>query len=324
MNVSPKPILVFLLAVIPALLWMVIFLRQTRGNRFLIVLTFLAGMVAAKLILIYQGYWNTTANLIFFKIQLVDFRSNIGVIVANTLFATFVTFLGVGVMEEYLKIWVMKLIDSHFFRSINDVILLAIVSALGFAFFENIIYFINHWNNLETGALFAFILFRVTIVTMVHLLCSGIFGYYYGMAYFASPMLQIHDMKKKSHPLLNFLKRTLHIKRSGVYHDEMMIKGLLIAMFLHGIYDFLLSTQFKIAGFPIYTLVMALYFFGGFWFLKSLLNKKEHQLRLGLVGTQVMPKEDFVKLLGQVQVIKERMRAEGQGVHGEGDSLITN
>ena len=67
-------------------------------------------------------------------------------------------------------------------------------------------------------------------------------------------------------------------------------------------------------GIPMYIPVMLLYFFGGFWFLNRLLRKKDHNLKLGLVGTKVMPKEDFAKLLDQVQVTKERMQQKFEPV----------
>jgi len=263
------------------------------------------------LIVTYQGYWDTTVNFIFFKVSLVDFRSNIEALIVNTLVATFVVFLGVGVMEEFLKFWIMRFISHRFFQSIDDVIELAIVSALGFAFFENVLYFINQWGSLSTSGFILFALFRVTIVTMVHVLCSGILGYYYGMAFFASPMLKIQVMKQgKSHPVLDFLKRVLHLKKSHVYHDQMMIIGLVTAMFLHAIYDFVLSLKVTLLGLPLYIPVMLLYFFGGYWYLSHLFEQKDFNLKLGLVGTRVMPKEDFVQLLGQVQEIKAKMKEE--------------
>ena len=311
MSHSLIQIIVFFIAIIPALIWLTIFLRQHHENKWLVLLTFLGGILAAKLIVTYQGYWNTTVNLIFFKVSLVDFRSNIEALIVNSLLQTFVIFLGVGVMEEFLKFWIMRLISSRFFQSIDDVIELAIVSALGFAFFENVLYLISQWGSLSVGGFFAFMLFRVTIVTMVHVLCSGVLGYYYGMAFFASPMLQIQKMKQShQHPILDFLKRVLHLKRSQVYHDHMIVAGLFISMFLHAIYDFVLSLDVKILGLPLYLPVMLLYFFGGYWYLMRLFRQKDFNLKLGLVGTHVMPKEDFVQLLVQVQEIKTRMKAE--------------
>jgi RsiW-degrading membrane proteinase PrsW (M82 family) len=306
-----KQIIVLGFAIVPALIWLWFFLGQSRQNKLLVLLTFIGGMIAAKIILIYQGYWDTTVNLIFFKVSLVDFRTNIETIVVNALFATFVIFLGVGVMEEVAKFIIMRFINKNSFRSIDDVIQLAIASALGFAFFENVLYFANHYSQLSAGGFFGFALFRVTVVTMVHMLCSGVLGYYYGMAFFASPILMIQTMKKKRHPILQFLKTVLHMKRSGVYHDEMLVLGLLLSMFLHALYDFTLSfTEATFAGIPVYLPIMFLYFFGGFAFLRYLLQKKDHNLKLGLVGTTMMPKEDFQKLIAEIQEIKQKMRSD--------------
>lgn len=305
-----KHIIVFLIAIIPAIIWLYLFLRQHHENKWLVGLTFLGGMLAAQLILWYQGYWDETVNFIFFKVELVDFRYNIQSLITHAALSLFVVFLGVGVMEEFAKFWVMKFINHNFFKSIDDVIELAIISALGFAFYENIVYFVSQWGALSVGSFFVFALFRVTIVTMVHVLCSGILGYYYGMAFFASPMLQIQKTKKKTHPVLQFLKKVLHLKRSHVYHDEMIVIGLVSAMFLHAIYDFVLSIDVAILGLPLHVPMMLLYFFGGFWYLSRLLKKKDLNLKVGLVGTSVMPKEDFEKLLDQVQEIKAKMKSD--------------
>ena len=304
-----RHITVFLLAIIPAFIWLYLFLREHHENKWLVLLTFIGGMVAAKLILVYQGYWDTTINFIFFKVEPVDFAENIKMLFSNDpLLALFLSFVGVGVMEEFVKFWIMKFINHNFFKSINDVILLAIISSLGFAFFENILYFVNNWDSLSTGSFFAFVILRVTVVTMVHVLCSGILGYYYGMAFFSSPMLKIQRMKNKRHPILKFLKKVFRIKKSLVYHDEMLVIGLFSAMFLHAIYDFAFSININILGLPLHIPIMLLYFFGGFWYLMHLLKKKDHHLKLRLIGTRVMPKRDFAELLDKVQAIKKKMK----------------
>ena len=311
MGLELKHIIVFIIAVVPAIIWLYIFLRKRHQSKWLVLAVFIGGMIAAKLILIYQGYWDQTINLIFFKINPVDFRANLQTLFGNRpVLALFLSFVGVGVMEEFLKFWMMKMIGQRFFKSIDDVIQLAIVSALGFAFYENIVYFINNWNSLTTGSFFAFAMFRVTIVTMVHVLCSGILGYYFGMAFFASPMLKIQYMKQITHPVLQFFKNLLHLKRSMIYHDEMATIGLLLAMFMHAVYNFILTMNIKFIFIPLHVPVMLLYFFGGFWLLNRLLTRKDLALKLGLVGTEIMPKEDFVKLLNEIQEIKEKMKQE--------------
>jgi len=307
----PKTIIVFTIAVVPAIIWLYLFLGKRRTNKWMIAIVFIGGMVAAKLILIYQGYWDQTVNLIFFKVNPVNFKENLQTMFSSRpLLALFLSFVGVGVIEEYVKFWIMRLIGHSYFKSIDDVIELAIVSALGFAFFENIIYFSQNWGNLSAGNFFVFAMMRVTIVTMVHMLCSGILGYYYGMAFFASPMLKIQYMKKITHPILQFLKRVLHLRRSQVYHDQMFVTGMLLSMVAHGLYDFLLTMQVTFIGIPMVIPIMFIYFFGGFWLLNNLLKKKDLNLKLGLVGTSVMPKEDFVKLLDEIHAIKDKMESE--------------
>ncbi len=306
-----KTLVVFIIAIIPAIIWLYLFLRKHHENKWLVVLTFIGGMLAARLILVYQGYWDQTINLVFFKVEPIDFAENIkNLFINNPILAIFLSFVGVGVIEEYAKFWIMRLVSHRFFKSIDDVIELAIISALGFAFLENIIYFTHNWGQLSTGSFFIFATVRVTVVTMVHVLCSGILGYYYGMAFFASPMLKIQHMKKKRHPVLQFLKRVLHLKKSHVYHDEMFVIGLALAMVIHAFYDFFLTMNIIVLGIPLVVPVMIGYFLGGFWLLNYLLKKKDLNLKLGLVGTSVMPKEDFRKLLDEVQEIKERMQNE--------------
>lgn len=309
---SLKAIIVFLAAAAPAFIWLYLFFKQHRLSKWLVGAVFVAGMISAKIILVYQGYWDETVNLIFFKVSLVDFRSNIEGLIAHTVLATFFVFMGVGAMEEYLKFWCMRFISKNWFQSIDDVIHLAIVSALGFAFLENILYFGANWGKLSVPGFFVFVLMRVTVVSMVHMLCSGILGYYYGMAFFASPMLQIQYTKKKRHPIIQFVKKLFHSRSSDIYYDEMYSIGLVLSMVVHAIYDFFFTIEFKILGIPATVPILFLYLFGGYWFLMRLFRKKDLNLKLGLVGTKVMPKEDFEKLLAEVQEIKEKMAAESQ------------
>jgi len=86
--------------------------------------------------------------------------------------------------------------------------------------------------------------------------------------------------------------------------------GLLLAMFMHAVYNFILTMNIKFIFIPLHVPVMLLYFFGGFWLLNRLLTRKDLALKLGLVGTEIMPKEDFVKLLNEIQEIKEKMKQE--------------
>jgi len=277
-----KYIIIFLLAIIPVAVWMPIFLRGNKVNKWLVFFTFIGGIMAAQLILLYKGYWDNTINLIFIKVDVVDFRSNIESLILNTALAGFVIFLGIGAMEEFFKFWVMKLINKNFFRSIDDVISLAIVSALGFSFYENMVYFNAQWGVLEIKTFTLLVISRVTIVTMVHVLCSGILGYYFGLAHFASPLLKLQHAEKKRHSILIFFKNLLHMSKSHLYHNEMMVIGLVLAMFLHAIYNFVLSSLVNLNPIIVSATILT-YFFGGYFFLMYLLKKKESRLDMGLI-----------------------------------------
>jgi len=283
---DPQYFITFLIAIIPALIWAALFMKKHRENKWLVFLTFLGGIFAAQLILLYKGYWDTSINLIFAKVTLVDFRSNISSMFVSTVLAAFVTFLGIGAMEEFFKFGVMKLINKNFFRSIDDVITLAIVSALGFSFYENMIYFNTQWGAMDMQAFSMLAISRVTIVTMVHMLCSGVLGYFFGHAYFASPILRLEHAQKKRHYVLVFLKNLLHMRKSHLYRNEMITIGLVLAMLLHAIYDFVLSSTINLSPILVTGTVM-LYFFGGYYFLSYLIKRKESKLQLGLLTNEV-------------------------------------
>ncbi len=283
---DPKYFITFILAIIPALIWAALFMKKHKENRWLVFFTFLGGIFAAQLILLYKGYWDSSINLIFAKVTLVDFRSNISSMFVSTVLAAFVTFMGIGAMEEFFKFGVMKLIGKHFFRSIDDVISLAIISALGFSFYENMIYLNGQWGVLSTNGFIMLALTRATIVTMVHVLCSGVLGYYFGLAYFASPVLRLEHAEKKHHPVLVFFKNILHMKKSHLYHNEMITIGLVTAMLLHAVYDFVLSSTINLSPLMISGTILV-YFFGGYYYLSYLIRQQKNKLQLGLLLKEI-------------------------------------
>lgn len=281
-----KYVITFLLALIPAALWLMVFARKHRINPWTTFFTFVGGILAAQLILLYKGYWNESINLIFFKVDLVDFRANISSFFVDAAIGGFVVFLGIAIMEEFSKFIVMKTLNKGQFRSVDDVIALAIVSALGFSFYENMVYFNAQWGVLDTSAYSLLVISRITIVTMVHMLCSGILGYYFGLAHFASSRA-IQEHKKKNRPaFVIFFRDIFRLKKAHLYRDEMMAIGLLLAVGMHAIYNFILSPSTPFNSWVISVLIIA-YFFGGYLFLGYLLKKKEYKLQLGLIRSPI-------------------------------------
>ncbi len=171
-------------------------------------------------------------------------------------------------------------------KSIDDAIEIAIISALGFAFVENVHYFSSKWE-MMSGWMFAFFVFvRVTIVTVVHVLCSGILGYHMGLARFAHPVLQ-DEMRKnrKNHPVLNFLHKILDTPKEKIFKFEQMFIGLFLAISIHALYDFIMEiNSFNLLGsLPLVAIAMPLYLIWGLWYLFRILNKKEDHKEFGNV-----------------------------------------
>ena len=139
------------------------------------------------------------------NIQVLDFFKLASESFSDASMALFVGFIFVGIIEEYLKHYVVKKVDyeDRSFRSIADSIAYAGFAALGFAFIENMSYAfsaaqefgaLRHWDD---GALFGFlatsegwivigiILFRSLLSTCAHIFFSAIYGYHYGIHKFA-------------------------------------------------------------------------------------------------------------------------------------------
>jgi RsiW-degrading membrane proteinase PrsW (M82 family) len=176
-------------------------------------------------------------------------------------------------------------------QSIDDAIEVAIVAALGFAFVENVHYFSGKFGAIPMGSFIFFVIIRVTVVSIVHVLCSGIMGYHAGLATFAHPVLQDEIREGRKLRFIGFMHRLFQLPTESIFRFEQMFLGLLYAIGLHALYDFLMQLKYDFFGIPMFALIMPLYFIGGLWYLFSLLEDKEDHKKFG----RVVVKEEFVK-----------------------------
>ena len=153
------------------------------------------------------------------KIFLVGAISTIPIIFIEIIVDAFVTsfsdnliiysflqaFIVAGFCEETMKLMVIKffIYNNKHFDEIMDGIVYTIVASLGFACLENIMY-------VSEGGLFIALIRSFTAVPL-HAFCSGIMGYYIGKAKF-----------------------------SKTNSKEYILKGLIIAISIHGFYNFVL------------------------------------------------------------------------------------
>ena len=211
---SLKILLCFLLACVPAYIWGYIFYKKQPEPRRWVALTFIAGILSVIPIMLYKFSWEFFPKLNIFLYtdsmdsDLIGFSNWVTIPVGVVL-----AFMFVGVLEEYMKHIVVKTTDQKHLSSIDDAIEFSIIAALGFAFVENMMYFFYIWNYQGFESLFISFIFRSIFSTFAHILFSGIYGYFYGVAHFAKPIWQ-EEIRANRHPILRVMHCILHLKGS--------------------------------------------------------------------------------------------------------------
>lgn len=313
-----------LIGLIPVAIWCRLFLGYHRERISIVLLAFFAGTLSTVPILFYNELVQKKMELNFFlfKIVPVSFGSSSKEFVTESVFqgaggiqsillTTLITYLIVGVIEEFSKYWVLMYSSREFFRSIDDILQLAIIVAIGFAFAENLVnptYFVGFVTQYllsgppQWSAFIASVVGRGVLTNMVHILSTGVLGYFFGLAFFASPLLREQFQKGKAHPLMNLLHRMFSIRTETVFARTQIIIGLLLAIVLHGLFDFIVTLPEVLPGNPatvgallgaggnsflhsvsITLLPSLLYVVGGFWLLTYLFEKKEDMKEFGAV-----------------------------------------
>lgn len=156
---------------------------------------------------------------------------------SHVLYIAAKSFIVAGVIEEGLKLWVVL---QFAYKNVNfdeamDGIVYAIVASMGFAAFENVIYVMGH--GLDVALLRAF------TSLPLHAVATGIMGYYIGQARFSG---------------------------NSNIEFKLIIKGFVIAVIIHGFYNFLI---FGIEVFGYYPALLNIpLLIGGFIYLRKLIK----------------------------------------------------
>lgn len=256
-----------LLSFVPIFLWGYHFYRKHPEKDKYVIVTFVAGALSVIPLLIYKFSWNFFPWINAFlwtrglQADILGF-SHFALVPISIV----VTFMLVGVIEEVSKMIAVRVTDVKIFKSVDDVIEFAIIAALGFAFIENIIYFYNIISIRGFEQLLFPFIFRSLFSTFAHVMFSGIFGYYYGVAHFANQELK-DEMRKNRHPIIKFLHKYFHFKKATLFKDEKVLEGLLVATSLHAMFNIFLEMEWSFLIIP--------FLAGGYAFLNYLLRKKE-------------------------------------------------
>lgn len=139
-----------------------------------------------------------------FLINLSPFSESI----TNIIIAVISVFLGIALVEELFKYIVVKnkVLDSPECDEPVDIPLYMVIAALGFAAIENIL-FLARLSLLEDLVTVSIV--RFVGATFLHALASGVMGYYIALSF-----------------------------REAAKKQWFFIKGLALATFLHGFYNF--------------------------------------------------------------------------------------
>jgi RsiW-degrading membrane proteinase PrsW (M82 family) len=257
-----------ILAMVPVIIWGNVFIKKNPESKELTALTFFVGALAVFPILIYKFLWEFFPWMNAFK--LADHYKDDIIGLSNVItvpLSVIIAFMFVGLIEEVMKMISVKVVDDDEIRTIDDSIEFFIIAALGFSFVENILYFYNIWLTQGAYNLFLPFLFRSTFSTFAHLLFSGVLGYYYGIAHFAKPILQ-EEIKRSRKHWTAALHKILSIRNDKLFHQEIMIEGLVISIGLHALFNIFLEMNLTFMIVPFLVL--------GYTALNYLLDKKDN------------------------------------------------
>lgn len=233
---------------------------------------------------------------------------------------SFWTAIMIGFLEEYSKHLVVRFADDEAIYSVDSAIEFSVLVALGFASFENILYFVDKlWlspctgveiaNNEclfnagtglymhQVGVLLLPFVFRSLLSTLAHLVFSGIFGYFYGVAHFASYELQAAEKRRWGMFFWEGLHKLFRMKTTVLFHEMKILQGLVFAMVFHGLFDFALDQEKTFITVPM--------IFGGYMYLSYLFQKKENQKKLRLLVDTRTSRRQMEAAIGNVELLEK-------------------
>lgn len=264
------------LALFPTAAWAYVFYKKQPEDRLHAMLTFAIGGLSVFPILLYQYLWKYFPNInVLTKAENYS-NDYIGI---DGLFlvpiSVILTYMFVGVLEEVMKMSSVHAVDDHRIRHIDDAIMFAILAALGFSFTENIfVYFYDSYMSGGFEKLFFTFIIRSLFCTFGHILFSAIFGYYYGIAHFASPILQEELLAGRSR-IWKWFHTIFKFKTKSLFHEEKMLEGLALAVGLHAFYNVSLKMEWYF--------MMVPYLVIGYVFVSHLFEMKENHKRYDLL-----------------------------------------
>lgn len=314
-------ILAGMVALVPALIWCSFFLKYHVQRYSMVALMFFAGMLSTAPILFYDKLVRSGSEMQFFFFRIIPENFNMtssafvsgsvtGISdVRSTLLVSFLSFMFVGFIEEVSKFWVMRRSGRRFFTSIDDALQLSIIVAIGFAFAENVLnptYFMGFIQSYvltgtpDWSSFAGNVIGRAVLTNMVHIVSTGVLGYFFGVALFAGPIMKDAHSRGKFFWIADGLHAILGLPSKLVFRRHMFLTGLFFAIVLHGLFNFLvtfpdllptrprtlgdiLGMSGFLDGIPLLLIPSLFYVVGGCWLLTELFFRKENMKEHGRI-----------------------------------------
>jgi RsiW-degrading membrane proteinase PrsW (M82 family) len=254
------------LALVPVLIWLFILFKDKKHDKLMLALIFSGGILATIAVFAIQWVWDYVPAIDPFR--WVD--NNI----TDPTYYYVAIFILVGILEELVKQGMVRYVDKKtlLIQTINDSIRFSLVAALGFAFAENIIYFKTVIMTAPIQEVIVTFLFRSIFTACAHMIFSGIFGYFFGIAKFSIDVSRHRHWQGKIYFGVHAIGRIFNIPFAHAFKEYKILQGLTIAIILHAIFNYMLQLNQIL---PTIFLVVI-----GFLYLIYLLKRKAGNLIL--------------------------------------------
>lgn len=254
------------MAAIPVGIWLYILFKDKKHEKLWLTFMFSGGILAVLIVFALQFFWSYFPELDPF----LWIEKNI----PDPIYYYAWLFVFVGILEEIVKQFMVRYVDTKrvLIQTINDSIRFSIVAALGFAFAENILYFYMVMVAAPIQEVIVTFLFRSIFTAAAHMMFSGIFGYYFGIAKFTLEITEQKAWRKKVNLFVRVLSKGFRMPLAQAFREYKILQGLTIAIVLHAIFNYLLQMNYIL---PVIALVVI-----GFLYMQYLLSRKAGSLIL--------------------------------------------
>lgn len=142
-------------------------------------------------------------------------------------------------------------------KTIGDAIAFSVLAGLGFAFIENIIYFMDVYTTQgkDGSTFFSVVVFRAIVLSIGHMAFSGIFGYFYGLSKFGLPLYEERRWEGAGFPLTRLVNKIFRVRMSRAYSALLFAEGMVLAMLAHATFNSFLG--FGARDYAVYLVIAA-------------------------------------------------------------------